>query len=433
MNWKASFAVVLLLITVVTFWGGKILEKNKDRRICVFFVLISLAPLLIFKYYNFINEIGMTFLQYVGLYFHLPGLNWAIPVGISFYTFQAVGYMLDVYYGKFYAENKFTNYLLFCSFFPQTVSGPISRGSELLQQIRNLPPFDYSNGVKGLQYLLWGLFLKCVMADRLGVFVDLVFNHYERFSGANCLIASLFYSFQIYGDFAGYSLIAVGVAKLLNINIINNFERPYLAESVTSFWKRWHISLTRWLTNYVYIPLGGSRCTKKRHYLNIMVTFLVSGIWHGANWTFIIWGLMHGLFQIIEKFLGLDPKGTLSNITWVKKAKPIRVIATFFLVSFAWIFFRSNSVSDAWEIVVKIFCDFGNQPLMNEVPINQKLFFVLVIIITIIADMYKEFCSEKFSFLIKSRFFMWGLYLFLFFIITTCSILNAGQFIYISF
>lgn len=433
MNWKASFAIVLLLITIVTFVGAKTLERKKNRKICIFFVLFSLSPLLIFKYYNFVNEIGHDCLQYIGLSFRLPGLNWGIPIGISFYTFQAIGYMLDVYYGKINAEEKFSDYLLFCSFFPQTISGPISKASELLPQIKKLPPFDYFNGVKGLQYLLWGLFLKCVMADRLGVFVDLVFNNYERFSGANCLVASIFYSFQIYGDFAGYSLIAVGVAKLLNINIVNNFDRPYFAESVTSFWRRWHISLTRWLTAYIYIPLGGSRCSKKRQYLNIMTTFLVSGIWHGANWTFIIWGLIHGLFQITEKWLGVDPKGKNSSIEWIKKVKALRILITFLLVSFAWIFFRSNSLLDAWHFIVKIFLDFGNQPIMNELPVNHKIFFVLIISITFFVDFILEFFKDKITFFTRKRAFMWMLYLFLVFIIATCSVLNAGQFIYVSF
>ena len=310
MNWKPAFALVLLGVTLITFGGGYLLDAQEDpkkrRRVAWLFAMLGLLPLLVFKYYNFLNDSLSTGLSAIELRFAMPGLNWAVPVGISFFTFQAVGYMLDVYHGRIKAEKNFVDYLLFVSFFPQIASGPISKADELLPQIKKERVFNYNQAVSGLRYLLWGMFLKVVLADRAGIYVDTVFGAYEKFSGVGAALASVLYSVQIYADFAGYSLMAVGIAKTLGFDLINNFNRPYFASSVTEFWKKWHISLTRWLTQQVYIPLGGSRCSKVKNYWNILVTFLVSGIWHGANWTFIIWGILHGLCQIAEKALGLN-------------------------------------------------------------------------------------------------------------------------------
>ena len=263
MNWKPAFALVLFGVTLVTYWGGQVLQVNgeglevkdkKRKRMVWCFVLLGLLPLLVFKYYNFINESLTDGLDAIGFKFAMPGLNWAVPVGISFFTFQAVGYMLDVYHGRIKAEKNFIEYVLFVSFFPQIASGPISKAEELLPQIKKERTFDYNQAVSGLKYLLWGMFLKVALADRLGLFVDTIYNNYSHYSGSFCALASVFYSIQIYGDFAGYSLMAVGIAKLLGFDLINNFRQPYLATSITDFWKRWHISLTRWLTQQVYIP-----------------------------------------------------------------------------------------------------------------------------------------------------------------------------------
>jgi D-alanyl-lipoteichoic acid acyltransferase DltB (MBOAT superfamily) len=311
----------------------------------------------LFKYYNFINSACRDFLENCGIYFSLPGLNWAVPVGISFYTFQAIGYMIDVYYRKSQAEKNLVDYMLFCSFFPQTSSGPISRYSDLMPQLKFPKPFNYVQAREGLQILLWGMFLKVVFADRLGIYVDTVYSHYEHYSGLTCFVASIFYTFQIYGDFAGYSLMAVGIAKVIGIDLVNNFERPYLATSITNFWRRWHISLTRWLTSYIYIPLGGSRCNVMRQYSNIMITFLVSGLWHGANWTFVVWGALHGVFQVLEKTLGLDPKGRYADSIFLKRLKPIRILVTFLIVNFAWIFFRMPTLESAIDVIYKIFTE----------------------------------------------------------------------------
>lgn len=285
MNYNVAYALVLLYVTIITYKGGLYIEKVSDKRKLLITIgaFLTLGPLLIFKYYNFLIGSGNALLEYIGLRFSLPGLNWAIPLGISFFTFQAIGYLWDVYYRRMSAEKSFIDYMLFISFFPQIASGPISKASELLPQIKNTRPFDYSQAVEGLKLLLWGMFFKVVVADRLGLYVDTVYKDYEHYSGLTCLVASLFYSIQIYGDFAGYSWMAIGIARILGFDLINNFKRPYFSTSVTDFWRRWHISLSRWLKDYVYIPLGGSRCSKLRNYWNILITFLVSGIWHGAT------------------------------------------------------------------------------------------------------------------------------------------------------
>ena len=435
MNWKPSFALILLGVTLVTYWGGRVLQlrdeseerivKNKKHLVWIF-ALLGLLPLLVFKYYNFLNDSISAGLDSVGLRFALPGLNWAIPVGISFFTFQAVGYMLDVYHGRVRSEKNLLDYLLFVSFFPQVMSGPISKADELLPQIKTPHMFDYEQGKKGLKYLLWGMFIKLVIADRLGLFVDTVYANYAHYSGSTCFITSVFYTIQIYCDFAGYSLMAIGVADTLGFNLINNFRRPYLAVSITDFWRRWHISLTRWLTQQVYIPLGGSRCSKIRTYWNIFVTFLVSGIWHGANWTFIVWGIMHGLFQILEKALGWQKyEGT----SWA--VKTMRICITFVLVNFAWVFFRMPSIGEAVGIIERMFANFGI-PSVSDMGGASKIIVALGLFILLFKELREEFFPKRCSFL-EWRGIRWGAYVALFCMILLFGVLDGGQFIYVSF
>lgn len=431
MNWKPAYALVFLGVTLITYVGGYLLDnqedtKNKRKRIAWLFALLGVLPLLVFKYYNFINDSISTGLSSVGLQFALPGLNWAIPVGISFFTFQAVGYMLDVYHGRVKAEKNLLDYVLFVSFFPQVMSGPISKADELLPQIKNSHKFDYEQGKQGLKWLLWGMFIKLVIADRLGLFVDTVYANYIYYSGSTCFVASLFYSLQIYCDFAGYSLMAIGIAATLGFNLINNFKRPYLATSITDFWRRWHISLTRWLTQQVYIPLGGSRCSKARTYWNIFMTFLVSGIWHGANWTFIVWGCLHGLFQIVEKALGWQ---TYEGHNWAVKIT--RICVTFLLVNFAWIFFRMPSIGEAWEVICRIFTDFGT-PKLSDMGGSIQLILAMGLTILIFKDLRDEFFKNKMRFL-ETKPFRWAIYVGLFCMVLLFGALDGGSFIYVSF
>lgn len=438
MNWKPSFALVLLGVTLVTYWGGQVLKTGEGFKIQVscckrkhlvwLFALLGLLPLLVFKYYNFLNESISAGLASVGLQFAFPGLNWAIPVGISFFTFQAVGYMLDVYHGRVKAEKNLLDYLLFVSFFPQVMSGPISKADELLPQIKSSHKFDYEQGKQGLKYLLWGMFIKLVIADRLGLFVDTVYANYIHYNGTTCFIASIFYTIQIYCDFAGYSLMAIGIARVLGFNLINNFRQPYLAISITDFWRRWHISLTRWLTQQVYIPLGGSRCSRVRTYWNIFVTFLVSGIWHGANWTFIVWGVMHGLFQIVEKALGWQ-KFEGGNYA----VRVVRMFVTFMLVNFAWIFFRMPTIGSAFDVIGKIFTQRGSVNLVDvyngAAPV---LIIALGLLILVFKDLVAEFARKPLA-MFDRLIVRWAVYIVLFVLILSTGVLDGGQFIYVSF
>lgn len=435
MNWKPSYALVLIGVTLVTYWGGRVLQVdgeeskdkwNKRKHLVWLFALMGVLPLLVFKYYNFLNDSISAGLASVGLHFALPGLNWAIPVGISFFTFQAVGYMLDVYHGRVKAERNLLDYLLFVSFFPQVMSGPISKADELLPQIKNPHKFDFEQGKQGLKYLLWGMFIKLVIADRLGLYVDTVYANYIHYSGSSIFIASVFYSLQIYCDFAGYSLMAIGIARTLGFNLINNFKRPYLATSITDFWKRWHISLTRWLTQQIYIPLGGSRCSKPRTYWNIFVTFLVSGIWHGANWTFIVWGVMHGLFQIVEKALGWQK---YEGKSWAVRG--VRIIVTFLLVNFAWVFFRMPSIEDAWGAIVRMLTSFGT-PRLSEIGSAILLIIVMGLSVLFFKDIREEYFSDKLRFL-ETKPFRWAIYVGLFCMVLMFGALDGGSFIYVSF
>ena len=435
MNWKPAYALVLLGVTLVTFWGGQILqlrvgsedvknnEKKRRKRLAWLFALLGLLPLLIFKYYNFLNSSISDGLAAIGLQFSLPGLNWAVPVGISFFTFQAVGYMLDVYHGRIKAEKNITDYVLFVSFFPQIASGPISKADELLPQIKTAKTFNYNQAVSGLRYLLWGMFLKVVLADRAGIYVDTVFGAYDKFSGAGCALASLLYSIQIYTDFAGYSLMAVGIAKTLGFDLINNFKRPYFATSVSEFWKRWHISLTRWLTQQVYIPLGGSRCSKLQNYWNILVTFLVSGIWHGANWTFIVWGGIHGIFQIIEKALGWNKKESKGLL------KALRIIFTFAIVTVAWVIFRSPSIGDAFGLI-------GRYAVANGkfiADIQALLHIAIAIVPLLLFEFSKEFTPNIYGKIRSYTVVRWAVYLSLLAMIVLIGVHDGSSFIYVSF
>lgn len=430
LKWKPIYVLVLMWVTAVTFLSALFLEKesnqNGNKSLFVISLILTLAPLAVFKYFDFFNTQLSIFLHSFGVATGLPGLNWVLPLGISFYTFQAIGYLSDVYHKRIEAEKNWWHYMLFVSFFPQIASGPISRAKDLLPQIKAKRKFNYSQAVQGLKWLLWGMFMKVVMADRIGIYVDTIFNNYEYQSGLSCWVGSVLYTFQIYGDFAGYSFMAVGVGQLLGFELINNFQRPYLSQSVTEFWHRWHISLSTWLRDYVYIPLGGSRCGKIRNYWNIFLTFLVSGIWHGANWTFIVWGIIHGMFQIVEKMFGLN-KMKSNGI-----GKVFRILMTFFIVNIAWVFFRMPSLSQAYEVIHKMFSN--HQVTLATITPAMMLFIIVSISVVVLKDLTDEFLPQRYTlFHHKYMLVRWTVYVVLTCMILTCGVFDNSQFIYVSF
>lgn len=429
LKWKPVYALILFGVTCISYLTALRIERKREqsKRTMVVGVIIGLLPLLFFKYYNFINEQVVALLSLFGLRFELQGLNWAVPIGISFFTFQAIGYVWDVYYKRIAAEQDFLTYALFISFFPSILSGPINKASMVIPQIKNLRPyFDYSKAVEGLRMILWGMFLKVVVADRMGLYVDTVLNNYVNYTGITCFAASFFYTIQIYGDFAGYSLMALGVGKLLGFELTENFRRPYFAVSVTDFWRRWHISLSTWLKDYIYIPLGGSRCSKIRNYWNIFVTFLVSGIWHGANWTFIVWGIWHGLFQIIEKMLGQQQ----CRYGWFGKS--IKIIVTFLLVNFAWIFFRMPTLADACGVLSRIFDTSLPMTFFSD-SMTTMFFMVLGLLILLFKEVMDEFFIVQKERLLRSLWFRWASYFVILSLILLAGVLGSDQFIYANF
>lgn len=429
LQWKPVYALILLGVTAITYFSALAIERTKySKAVLTLGVILALLPLFFFKYFNFINENISELLTLVGLKFNLTGLNWAVPIGISFYTFQALGYLWDVYYKRQEVEHDFLTYALFVSFFPSILSGPINKASLVIPQIKQLRQyFDYNKVVEGLKMILWGMFMKVVVADRVALYVDTVFPSYENFTGMSCLLASLLYTTQIYADFAGYSLMAIGVGKTLGFELTENFRRPYFAVSVTEFWHRWHISLSTWLKDYVYIPLGGSRCSRSRNYWNIFVTFLVSGIWHGANWTFIVWGCIHGVCQIIEKMLGQQK----CNYGWFGKS--IKIFFTFIVVNFAWIFFRMPTLTDACCVIARIF-DPSLPMTIYMHGFTATAFITFGLSMLIIKDVSDEFFPSKLQFFDNNNCIIrWASYLFIMVSIMLAGVFSSDQFIYANF
>lgn len=414
-------------------------------------VIATILPLVIFKYGHFISENLSSFTDRFGLTSGSLGLmsnpdenHFSIiaPLGISFFTFQALSYVFDVYRKKYPAEQNLSNYLTYMAFFPSMIAGPINRYDQLMPQLNTVQGFNRPLAEKGLKMILLGMFLKVVIADRLQLYIDPVFDGFLQESGSSLLMAAILYSIQLYTDFAGYSLMAIGAAATLGYNLKQNFHNPYFSIGITDFWHRWHITLAHWLRDYIYIPLGGSRCSKRRNYANILITFTVSGIWHGANWTFIVWGLLHGLFQVIEKMLGLQKKkesklsstdiesSSIKQRNFSMKDRSIllaRIILTFFLITFLWIFFRMNTIEDAWIVIEKIFTSqdmhFG---------ICEKFIYVFIAIV-FIKDLIDEIRPSCNPFYHSKTWVRWATYLFVFTSILLFGVFDAGQFIYARF
>ncbi|MCR5467528.1 MAG: MBOAT family protein [Lachnospiraceae bacterium] len=345
MSWNAKYVFLIFGTTFVSYLAALRLEKassDKEKKVILAITaIVCLGVLFFFKYFNFFFESVSQIFSLFAIKLNPITLNVLLPVGISFYTFQTLSYVIDVYHGKVKAEHHFGYYAAFISFFPQLVAGPIERTSNLLPQIKSEKKFDYEQATYGMKLMAWGFFKKLAIADVFGFIVDGIFNYHYLYTGGVFILASLLFGIQIYCDFSGYSDIAIGCAKLMGINLMTNFKSPYFSTTVGEFWRRWHISLSTWFRDYVYIPLGGNRCSKPRRYFNLFVTFVVSGLWHGANVTFILWGALHGVLQIIENFFAKFFKRESKGIVWW-----IRVIWMYLLVCFAWMFFRANSFSE---------------------------------------------------------------------------------------
>lgn len=399
MSWNALYVVLIIFVTVVTFLAALCIEKmDNDRNkrksyrrgALIISLILTLGLLCVFKYWGFIIEN----LKLIGIK-NISSIDVILPVGISFYTFQAIGYVVDVYRGEVNAEKNIGKYALYIAFFPQLVAGPIERSKNLLKQIHEEHAFEYFGVRNGLIQMLWGLFQKIVLADTAAVIVNQVFTYYGSYAGVWRALAAILFALEIYCDFAGYSNIAIGAARVLGFELMDNFKQPYFATSIQDFWRRWHISLSQWFRDYVYIPLGGNRCSKFRRNLNLMIIFGLSGLWHGAGWNYIVWGLLHGLYQVIGNV-------TKKFRDWLKQKCKIRetpmyklgqMIGTFFLVVFAWIFFRIESLESAFEYIEGILKNFAGGEFFEKLCwenlgleiVDLMIFFIMIGVLIVVS------------------------------------------------
>ena len=371
--WKPSYLILIAGSTVADYLLSNAIGKSKNdrkrKKLLSISLILNLSLLLAFKYFDFLADSFNEILTTSDNSYKIKLLNLALPVGISFYTFQTMSYTIDVYNRKIKPEKHFGIFALFVSFFPQLVAGPIERASNLLPQFKRDTFIDYNRFASGAQLILWGLLKKALIADRVGLIANEIFNNHEDYQGFTLIIGVICFAFQIYCDFSGYSDIAIGTARVFGYDLMKNFKSPYFASSLTDFWRRWHISLSTWFKDYVYIPIGGNKVLKWRWYFNLWITFLISGIWHGANWTFVLWGAIHGFGLVIENILSYkrSDKFLLFKKLWI-----------FSLICLAWIFFRANTISDAFTIIGNIlsFDHYNTSQLsLYIVPTNKNAVF----------------------------------------------------------
>ncbi|MDH7446570.1 MBOAT family O-acyltransferase [Aquimarina sp. 2201CG14-23] len=426
--WDYRFLSLIALSTIVDYFIGQKVytstNKSTQKQWIWVSVVFNIGLLGFFKYYNFFVD---SWVNMLGSFGYAAESSWTLkvilPVGISFYTFQTLSYSIDIYRKKITPTKDFIAFAAFVSFFPQLVAGPIERASNLVPQFLENRKFTYTTISYGIKLMIWGFFLKIVVADRAGIYVDAVYNNVENHDGLSFIMATVLFAFQIYGDFAGYSLIAIGTAKLFGFNLMTNFRRPYFAASVSEFWTRWHISLSTWFRDYVYIPLGGNRVGKSRWLINLFITFLISGLWHGANWTFVVWGALNGIYLILEVLL------------FTKKRKGIlNVFLTFVLINFAWIFFRASSVENALYIVKEIFTNPGNIYIGMGDDITAPIYATLAIGMLFLIEAKKEYFNALFSISKnKNEFVRLIGYAIIVFLILYVGVFGESQFIYFQF
>lgn len=452
MGWNVKYAALIAFSTIITYACGRLLGRTQHKKWVIGGCLgINLAILFFFKYFDFFMGSVNQVLAKVGVSPLQTGFDIILPVGISFYTFQALGYIIDVYRGEIEPEKNFFRYALFVSFFPQLVAGPIERSKNLLKQVDHVEEirlWNYKRIADGLTLMLWGYFLKMVIADRAAILVDTVYNQYWMYGSIEIVLATFLFGVQIYCDFASYSQIAIGAAKVMGFELMENFNAPYLANSIKDFWRRWHISLSSWFKDYLYIPLGGNRCSRVKKYRNLLVTFLVSGLWHGANWTFVIWGGLHGLYQIIGDLL--KPAKEAFNKRFEVKTESFsykfgQIVITYILVSFTWLFFRAESVSGAFEMVKNIFTKINPWVLFDQslytlgLDVTEVHILIVALVILILVDCVRFFKGQTIEKFLNEQclYFRWGVVFFLLFFIFIYGSYGIGysaqQFIYFQF
>lgn len=431
--WDWRFLILIAFTTLCSFLSGIEIERRKTSGGGKFYAVanisVNLLFLGIFKYFNFFADSLSAAFNSIGIELHPITLQLILPVGISFYTFQALSYTIDVYRGKLSATHDPVSFFAFISFFPQLVAGPIERATNLLPQFQRERHFDYATAVDGTKQILWGLFKKMVIADNCADIVDKVWTDYSSHSTVMLVVASVLFAFQIYGDFSGYSDIAIGTGKLFGIRLMRNFNLPYFSRSVAEFWKRWHISLNTWFVDYVYIPLGGSREGKWKAVRNTFVIFFLSGLWHGANWTYVTWGVYHAALFLPLLILGKKRKykDTVAEDRFLPTLTELRqVLTTFSLAVFGWIIFRANSISDFWGYLRTMLVNWN---ISDAIEGKKALFFIMILLMVEWINRTKE---HAFAFHIKNQYLRWSVYL----LVTLLCLTQSGkqvQFIYFQF
>lgn len=439
------YIFILGFTILIDYIAGILIENSKGKKkkyYLLFSLIANISVLFVFKYYNFFN-VNLTLLfEKASLSNPFPLLKILLPIGLSFHTFQAMSYTIEVYRGKQKAEKHFGFYALYVMFYPQLVAGPIERPQNILPQFREKHFFKYNRVILGLKLIAWGLFKKVVIADRLTIVVDNVFNDLSSYNSLSLFIAILFFSFQILIDFSAYSDIAIGSAKVMGFNLMKNFNNPYLSKNIKEFWSKWHISLSTWFRDYLYIPLGGNKTGLYRWFLNIFIVFILSGIWHGANWTFLIWGVIHSFYYIFS-VLTKKLRVSISNLFHFLKSDYLNIIFNFLLVTFAWVFFRAENVTSALYLINHIFnsiINFNTSLIEGEFLIQNLgisnyylLFSIFLIIIFQVID-YLISLKQTYKWFITRPFYArWFCYFTLIFGIIFFGILSNKQFIYFQF
>ncbi len=429
MCWQPKYVVLILISTIVDYGAGLCMGILQDRRkrlpLLILSLAVNLGLLFFFKYFNFFNVALSDIASLLAVPFSPSVHKLLLPVGISFYTFQTLSYSIDVYKGKLKPERSFLKFAVYVSFFPQLVAGPIERATNLIPQFSKEHTFDRERIISGFQLILWGFLKKIVIADRVAIIVDTVYASPQEFSGGYFVLATYLFAIQIYCDFSGYSDIAIGTARMMGFDLMTNFRKPYFATSIREFWSKWHISLSTWFRDYVYIPLGGNRVSKFSWYKNIMITFVISGIWHGANWTFIAWGFLHGFYLLIEAAI---PKMN-RNVAPILKG-----VITFHLVLIAWVFFRANSIGDAIYIFKNTFLvweaiDYSLLRMTEQ----QYWFIVITTLLFMAAEAIDQKWDMSYKILGSGRVIRPILYLGLLFVIMLFGVWDSSSFIYFQF
>jgi alginate O-acetyltransferase complex protein AlgI len=423
MAFVPEYILILFFTILIDFSAGHLIERSsgKSRKMWLILSIISNVGILAFyKYFNFLNLILSGILGLFDQTNPIPALKIILPIGLSFHTFQAMSYTIEVYRGNQKAEKHMGIYALYVMFYPQLVAGPIERPQNLLPQFRENHSTDYLRIRSGLMKMAWGFFKKVVIADRLAAVVDECYGNVDHHNGLTMWVAVIFYSFQIYCDFSGYSDIALGAARIMGFRLMTNFNAPYLAKSLNEFWKRWHISLSSWFKDYLYIPLGGSRGPWLQHVRNLLIIFCVSGLWHGANWTFVIWGLLHAVCLLAEMLAG-------KYFPQLKPPRPIRVLVTFLVVSLLWVFFRSQNSEQAFHVFAKLREISFSQSISLAMQTKELLFCILLLAGLMLKERFLKHISWDNS---------WRFYGLLGLLILTCylfGIYDQKQFIYFQF